>query len=66
MLQQFTKRQLKEVKYQQDQKAMQELAKNDPDAIIVYLPKKKQLLAVAMVMILIMAFKLHSSLLIGD
>ena len=42
MLQQFTKRQLKEVKYQQDQKAMQELAKDDPDAIIVYLPKEEE------------------------
>ncbi len=45
MLQQFTKRQLKEVKYQQDQKAMQELAKDDPDAIIVYLPKEEAIIS---------------------
>lgn len=45
MLQQFTKQQLKEVKYQQDQKAMQELAKDDPDAIIVYLPKEEAIIS---------------------
>lgn len=45
MLQKFTKRQLKEVKYQQDQKAMQELAKDDPDAIIVYLPKEEAIIS---------------------
>ncbi|MCT0164419.1 hypothetical protein EFM11_02470 [Lactobacillus helveticus] len=45
MLPQFTKRQLKEAKYQQDQKAMQELAKDDPDAIIVYLPKEEAIIS---------------------
>lgn len=44
MLHTFTKDQLKEIKYQQDTQALKDLASEDPDAIIVYLPREEAII----------------------